>query len=144
MSMQDAFFVYFNSKSSINKFPSNISTDFLFSLPNEISLIGHWEISLIEFSYKLPKNTEGAFLICSDLCDVSIVNESFVPVLCQIHMIPKKNTKVHLEKPVRPKYVPLINNTISTIRMYISSYMSDISSLIQEPVSCVLHFRRQY
>ena len=99
-------YVYLSS-SPTEHFPENTSTDFTVQLP--LVLLGNWKLGVIEAKLSFPPKTQ--LFLCSDLCTESIVNEHYLPVLCQL----SKKTN----QPGNISYIPTKATHFHTLRVYI-------------------------
>ena len=88
-------------------FPENTYTDFTVQLPQ--ALIGNWRLGATEVN--LPFSPKTALFLCSDLCTESIVNEHYLPVLCQL------TRKTY--QPGNISYIPAKTTHFHTLRIFI-------------------------
>ena len=103
--------IVLSSTDSNVKYVNNTAYDFRVQLPRPIHLQGHWTVSLTEL--QIPLNNNNPLLICTDLCENSIIGEKELPVLRRV--IPKLKSiefAHHYVIPVRVKH-------FQTIRIYI-------------------------
>lgn len=95
------------SSSPTEHFPDNTSTDFTVQLPRVLS--GNWKLGAVEVNLSFPPKTQ--LFVCTDLCAESIVNERYLPVLCQL----TKKTY----QPGNILYIPVKTTHFHTVRVYI-------------------------
>ena len=105
------------SSSPTEHFPDNTSTDFTVHLPR--LLTGNWKLGAIEVN--LPSPPETPLFVCCDLCSESIVNERYLPVLCQL------NRKSYL--PANILYIPVKTTQFHTVRVYICNKLGVVQKL---------------
>ena len=127
-------YLYISSNDSNHIYPNNNASDFWIEFPHAISLLGVWEIAVIEMNFSSP-NTDDFYLLC-DACEVSYINNSYRPVLRNIH---SNTSHIIFNHPV---YVKVSRDKLERLHFYILRESGLSSSFSSETLKCTLHLRK--
>lgn len=152
--VNDSFVIYLSSADYL--YPNNTPTDFTYSLPLPLLLEGNWTVTLLQFyedrSTGLSKRSgqEGmSFVyICCDICDYSLVNDIWTPLLklfpantpsvssVRFLSFPRDTENFHEAVRIRP----LPNNELRTLRIWLIDEKGNLFSDVKGPSRCALRF----
>ncbi|CAH1776704.1 unnamed protein product, partial [Owenia fusiformis] len=141
--MTSQFYVYLNSKDSMDLYPSNNNTSFTVKLPRYVSLAReHWQVGLVEIKHPTIYKTVVMNVLC-DLCEGSIAGGEYLPLLRQVH--------AHQDQVFysanQQSFNPILYKTIIpsgfqhiTITIKAAKGTGDLS-FNELPFYCALHFK---
>lgn len=119
----------------------NTPYDFRVHLPRPLTLLGNWTVSLVEVSVKLQKalslSTRPELIVCSDLCDDTVVGERELPLLRRVYT--KRTTSIIYQVPYA---VPLRIGHFADIHIYIGDEDNEPASFLTGDVTVMLLFKR--
>ena len=126
--------IVLSSTDSIVKYVKNTAYDFHVQLPKPIHLQGHWTVSLTDLQIPLINKS---VLICTDICENSIIGEKELPVLRRVTPDSEYIEFGHLnEIPIRIKH-------FQTIRIYIRDDNNSPVKLLNHKVTVTLEFKKK-
>lgn len=117
-------------------------SDFRIDLGKTIELEGKWEIALLDID--LPtlqrENTTMFLTLYSNVCTESIENGIERPILYRVFKSDFRQGKALTI--ATPRYVPLSQNSIRTIHIYILDHIRQKPSFRPGRTTCTLHLRK--
>ena len=142
--MEKEFYVYISSENSKLDFPFNTSDDFQIQLPEYLTLDTNWVCCLKEINlhFLTTESSITEILVMSDICGVSFFNSFKLPILRRLHLenngeSEKKVNSIFLE----PFYLPVKQNRINILRVYIRKSNNQRISYTTGQVNLTLHFK---
>ena len=115
-------------------FPGNNTSRFAVKLPEILHLNGQWEVALCEIGLPKAKPQPKKLLVCSEICNESIIGEKRLPLLRVVTgKIPAFFRTL--------QYIPVRPQDIERITLYIASETGAPVSFAQGECSCTLHFK---
>lgn len=142
--MDDHFYISLSSDGSKNYYPSNYAGDFTIKLPATLNLnTPGWVCGLCEIEFMPTNSTPKTLFVLMDICQESIVNSQTLPLLRAISI----DTYKSRGKPLsfiynKVFYMPVKQQQIAQIRVYIKSRDGVLASFTDKPLRCTLHFKR--
>ena len=132
--MEQQFYVHLSSRDSMQYFPRNNTSRFTVKLPEILHLNGQWEVALCEIGLPKAKPQPKKLLVCSEICNESIIGEKRLPLLRVVTgKIPASFRTL--------QYIPVRPQDIERITLYIASATGAQVSFDQGECSCTLHFK---
>ena len=132
--MERQFYVHLSSRDSMQYFPGNNTSRFTVKLPEILHLNGQWEVALCEIGLPKAKPQPKKLLVCSEICNESIIGEKRLPLLRVVTGKVPASFRTLQYIPVRPQ-------DIERITLYIASATGAPVSFDQGECSCTLHFK---
>jgi hypothetical protein len=136
-------YLFISSTDSKDWFPQNNSQNFRIKLPSSLKLDGLWRCALTEFSYTpifeglIPKE----IYICCDIVQDSYACNSTLPLLRKVNVPSQHSSRIQILFP-QNFYIPVSQEEIQYINMYIKDENLQNPSFGSEPVTCTLHLWR--
>ena len=131
--MENHFYVHVSSSAKTAFFDHNKGYDFLLELSENIILKGKWSCALFEM--KINIQSSHVYYLCADICEPSIVDNKYIPLLRQIsRKVANNSTFSQLQ------YIPIVKTEFNTIRVYIVDTAGQPTSVIPGPLHCTLQF----
>lgn len=145
MNSLEYYHLHLSSSDSRDIYPNNTASDFRVQLPRSLRLQGKWEGALLNISYwpqvHSTSRKPDELYICSDLVGSCYALNSLHPVLKRISMPDQENAKINIHF-ASPDFLPLIQNTVQNLRIYIIDNTSQSPSFIRKDLYCTLLLRR--
>ncbi len=120
-------YLFLNSEDSKSTQPLNEAFDFTIDLPQPLLLEGKWKCGLAEIGFSNPIGDE-LYVYC-DICDYSYVTDSNKPILRIV-----RGSRLYTQ----PFFIPIINQHVSRIRVYIRDESGQIPSVVVQQSRCTL------
>ena len=140
--MEREFFIYISSEKSKLDFPFNTTDDFLIQLPEYITFDSNWVCSLKEINLNfLTTSKDTDILVMSDICGVSFFHSLKLPILRQLYLNNTESGQKFFSVFVDPFYLPVKQNKINTLRVYIRKTDNQRLSFSSGAVNLTLHFK---
>ena len=129
-------YLYLSSKNSLDVHPENSAFDFINELPTVLELEGRWDVALIELSTDFKP--QGDIAILCDLCEPSLIKESWQPLLRKVPVKGKRFNRTY----VLPYYTDVSHFTLKRVRVYIRDVNLNHFAVNEGSFECTLHLRR--
>ena len=120
-------YLFLNSQDSKSTHPLNNPYDFTIDLPQPLIHDGKWKCALAEIGFSQPIDQD-LYVYC-DICDFSYVNDSHQPILRIV-----RGSRLLTE----PFFMPIINQHLTRIRVYIKDETGQIPSVALKQSRCTL------
>ncbi len=120
-------YLFLNSQDSKSTQPLNEPFDFTIDLPQPLILEGKWKCGLSEIGFSNPIADE-LYVYC-DMCEYSYVKDSNQPILRIV-----RGSRLY----TKPYFIPIVNQHVSRIRVYIRDEFGQIPSIAVERSRCTL------
>ena len=120
-------YLFLNSQDSRSTQPLNNPFDFIIDLPQPIIHEGNWSCALAEIGFSEPIDQD-LYVYC-DICDYSYVNDTHQPILRIV-----RGSRLFTE----PFFIPIINQHLMRIRVYIRNQSGRIPSVTLKQLRCTL------
>ena len=141
--MEREFFIYISSEKSKLDFPFNTTDDFQIQLPEYITFDSNWVCSLKEINihFSPSATVDNDILIMSDICGVSFFHSLKLPILRRLFLKNTQSGKKLSSFFLDPFYLPVKQNKINTVRVYIRKSDNQRLSFSSGAVNLTLHFK---
>ena len=142
--MEKEFYIYISSENSKVDFPFNTSDDFQIQLPEYLTLDANWVCCLKEINllFVTAESTIDELLVMSDICGVSFFNSFKLPILRRLHLKSDGKKQKRLNSIfLEPFYLPVKQNRINILRVYIRKNNNQRFSYTRGEVNLTLHFK---
>ena len=144
----EEFYLYLSSEDSVRHFPGNRGADFTIQLPRTYHLTGNWVCALkeVQFVNSFDSNfglnkTPTRLYILTNLCTSSYVNNSEQCVLRSVQVNVNPHS-VCAHNYADAYYLKVIVNEFNTVHLYITDETFRKVEFTEEPVYCMLHFKK--
>ena len=124
-------YIHLSSKDSLEAHPNNHGADFTVNLGKTLNFPGNYKVALTEIDYDGKK---GDVYIFADIASTSFVRDSYLPIL---RVTDRSKTFTHRQ------YVPLAQESISQIRIYIRDRRYREPSVPPKFSRCTLHITKK-
>lgn len=127
--------VYLSSTAAKRYYPESSGNDFTVPLHRPLLLTDMWMCALVQFDHTkpLPQSVK-SYMVCTDICQESIVNDFSLPVLTRM------TTGQTSKAPLTEIYVPLNPGSIQALRVYIRDSLGHPLPFDLGDVECTVHF----
>ena len=140
-------YMYLNSTDFSGFHASNKGTNFVVTLPTSyfFSRDETWEIGLLDIYMVSPTTPSKKILnsmshICCDVVEPSVYNEKQVNILTTVRI---KNCFKHVFEPGHVRYVPLMQDRLTNLHLYINDSNGNSVTVDDLETHCTLHIRRK-
>jgi hypothetical protein len=142
---EQGFYVSLFSNGCKTYYPHNNARDFIIKLPNTLYLDdAGWVCGLCEIQFTPNQQTPKTMFVLLDICQESIVNNKTLPLLRTVHFSYSDTQPLQIKSLIydRVFYLPLKQQRVDQIHVYIKGVNNDVPSFADEPLMCTLHFKR--
>lgn len=138
--MAESHYLFVSNEDSKLTHPGNTPDDFTVELPRPLNLDGHWVCGLKEIYVSNKVNT-GKVYVCTDLCQESLVCDTYTPVLRVIHKaVATRDTALTFDDPY---YVKVQRERLQRLRIFTrGDKLSTIKFKSNGHCSCTIHLKR--
>jgi hypothetical protein len=139
--MDSEHYLFLSSDDSKDRHPGNTVDDFTVELPRPLKLEGRWVCGLKEvlFSNKLPT---GTVYVCADLCQDSLVCDTYAPVLRVVRKSITRSGTVRIFDD--PFYVEVRSDHLQRFRIFLrGDRLNPLPSRSAGQFFCTIHLRKQ-
>lgn len=142
--MPRQFYVSLSSNACKEFYPSNNAGDFMIKLPSTLNFdTPGWVCGLCEIQFTPLPNAPEAMFLLMNICQESIVNSQTLPLLRTLYTSNYKITRKPLSISFdRVFYIPVKQQQVDQIHLYIKAVDNDLLSFTDKPLRCTLHFKR--
>ena len=137
MSTQEMY-VYLSSDSSLQYHKGNSPSNFTSYLPQKLIFDGEWEVGLVQILFPQSDKSMHVNILSNVVCD-SLYENNMLPILRWMNLS-RKGKFVTIDHPL---YISVCKDHVDNISICIKNLTGEVHSFkVNEPVRCVLHFRK--
>ena len=138
--MEDSQYLFLSSEDSKEKHPGNGPEDFTIELPRPLTLEGNWVCGVREVKFPNSIDTNTIY-ICTDICQESLVCDTYSPVIRMVNISSAKATKKTLTF-TDPFYVKVKRDRLQRLRIFIRGERLRPTQITNGVLSCTIHLKR--
>ena len=140
----DSFYVYLNSKDSLDVRKNNNPADFFIQFPKSYQLDGIWTCAVTDVTLLcdfIPRSKR--LYLCCDLVEDSYVRNTSLPILVNIEIESRYKKLQHINYS-SPTYIPVSSNYFNSVHLFLKDEDLTPVTFKGDDIHCVLHFKKSW